>query len=180
VRLRLADWNTRTATWDSAVAEPRAAHDPGTSEFAQHVLEAQLDRAIAASRAIDDKAALVIPAIGVILSVAAPNIDTALDRAALSFGLIAAAGAIAAAVSALFSLAPWWRLSLGPLALKVVRGTSDPPDRARSEYLKSLGFAVHSTSEQIIVKANWLSLSIVASAIGVIAFVLLVVAGGLK
>ena len=60
------EFASRAAAWDQEVGKPRLETNQATVDFMLGVLRDQLDRANAAVAGLDSKAALVVPAVGVV------------------------------------------------------------------------------------------------------------------
>jgi hypothetical protein len=168
-----------SAAWDKKMEGVPIAN-AATAPFVIDALEAQLDRALSASKSTDDKAALVIPAIGLIVGIVAPGVKVGLDGIAMWFAIGAAACGIISGLLAVGALAPWWKRSNGPDPERAVRGAAEPVETARSNYLRSLGFAVASTTDQVWKKSFVLNASLTVAAAGIVLVILLAAAGGIE
>jgi tetrahydromethanopterin S-methyltransferase subunit F len=179
-RLVAGDYAAQRVWWKAAAA-PLAAPQADTTEFVRMLLEAQLGRASASVKSIEDRAGLVIPAIGVVAGLFGADVSRRVGENAGLFWLAVgvAASAIISMLLALAALAPRSR-SNGPPAQRAVQGTAEPLETARINYVKSLGFAVHSEEERVIAKATFLNWSIRVLVIGVILWTVFAALGGLK
>lgn len=173
-----ADLRLRWRDAVSGVAKPGRG---APVEFVIGVLETQLVRANAAIKANEDKAALVIPAIGVIVGVTGAKLTTArLDNAGLNLLItaIVVLGVLAVA-SAILCLSPASR-SNGPEPSLAMAGVHDTPAEARFHYLDALGFAVYSTQQVGNRKAHYLNWSLRCLGLAVLLTVVLAGFGGFQ
>lgn len=166
--------------WDRDVA---GVVVPTTSDNSLDVvtalLEKQLDRAMAAIKTNDDKAALAIPSVGVLAGIVGSNVrsDIGSHQGLAALGAAAALAAVIAICLAIVALRPQ-SLSNGPLALLAVRGVSEPSDAGKLNYLKALGFAVQSAEDLVLVKALWVNWAFRVGAVGVVLLTVFVALGG--
>lgn len=168
--------------WDQSIdAEPTPKPQPESVKFVIGVLERQLERANTIIKHADDKAVVIIPAVGVVAGLTG-------DSALVSFegkswvvvgtGVGAAIAAVVAVACALISLLPRSR-SNGPLAIRVVRGVSSEVQDARWHYVRSLGFAVQTAEEEAVKKGGWINRAFRTSAVGVLLLATFIGTGGL-
>lgn len=178
--LLVGDYAEQRAWWKVA-ATPPGPSNADTTQFVQTLLEAQLARASASVKSLEDRAALVIPAIGVVAALFGAEVSNRLDKniGLLALGLMVGACAIASMLLALGALAPRSR-SNGPPPHRAVQGTSEELEAARLNYVKSLGFAVHSEEERVLAKATFLNWSIRVFVLGAILWIAFAAMGGLK
>jgi hypothetical protein len=143
------------------------------------LLEKQLDRAVASVKVNDDKAALVIPAVGVMVGIVGTNVraDLLLHPWLASVGFGTGVSAVAAIVLAILALRPQ-EFSNGVEAGRVVRAVGLPTKRGKLAYAKSLGFTVQSTERLAIVKATSVMWAFRVGATGVVLLTLFVMLGG--
>jgi hypothetical protein len=176
----MVTYSERVRRWDAAVAGI-SIPDPETGQLSISVLEAQLERAVDVVRAADDKAALVIPAIGIVAGlIGSPRaIDPASEPLLTGVGIGAAVCGIAAALFAVLTLLPRER-SIGPDPKRVVLGSDEAVANARVNYVQSLGFAVQSTQDLALVKTNYLSWAFRVAAAGITLVILFVALGGVR
>ncbi len=169
----------RARAWDAAVTG-LAVPGPETSvDVVTSVLEKQLDRAVAGIKLNDDKAAVIIPAVGVISGVVGSNVrpDIAAQPILAVLGLGAALAGVAGIVLAILALSPK-SYSNGPLALEAVKGAGAPLASGKLAYLKALGFAVQSAEDLVTVKAFWVQWALRVGAVGVVAITVFAALGG--
>lgn len=140
-----------------------------------------MERASAATRNVETKAALVIPAIGVIVGIVGSDVSSRVQSNGLilGLGLLLVLAAIATIVLAILALAPRMHSS-GPPAERAVKGIVEEADYARVNYVKSLGFAVHSEENRANDKATLLKWSLTSFGVGVLFLLLFAGFGGLK
>lgn len=171
--------------WDAQVSQLETAPDVDTAVFIATVLEKQLDRANAASVATQHRAALVIPAVGIVAGFLvgksgvqiAPNLPDHPVALLLGMGVIGAA--LLTLVCALLSLALRVR-SNGPDPLLAVKARGEPKGEAAVNYLNALGFAVQSTEAYARLQARYLNLSLALFGAGLFFVLGFVVMGGLQ
>lgn len=146
----------------------------------QELLEAQLKRASAAVSSTENKAALVIPAIGVIAGIVGADVSPAVEESPWlqGLGLLAMACGLVAGVLAVVALAPRSH-SNGPPSERAVRGTVEELPLARINYVKSLGFAVYAEENRLIDKSTLLTWSLSAFGVGVLFLTIFAAVGGL-
>ncbi len=180
-RRLLLDWDQRVTDWSSATSQPRPALKE-TTIVLQDLLEKQLDRATSAVAAIDTKAALVIPSVGVITTVVVGHVADATRDSLLLTGVLAGVVALAtlAVLLSLLCLAPSWQRSNGPQPLPVVLASGEDELRVRLGYVNQLGFAVQTAEMTANAKAQILNWGIRAGALGTILLVVDLALGGLK
>ncbi len=186
----MEDWNPRTiplakrvADWDTSIAglvEEDVQAD--TVPVLIQILESQLARASVRMERTDTKAALVLPAIGILAGVIGPNVHRSpFDQDSPWLFTAAAIVVIFAGLSVV--LAVWAirpvEMSNGPLADKVVLAADDTLHTARGRYLGRLGFAVVSTEYVANWKAKWFVRSIGAGGISVLGLGAFIAAGGM-
>lgn len=94
-------------------------------------------------------------------------------------GGLALLSGITSGALAIFALAPRSH-SNGPPAIRAVRGIAEELSTARVNYVKSLGFAVHSEENRSIDKSTFLKWSLISFGTGVLALTLFAALGGLK
>ena len=179
-RLLFGDYEEQRRWWRTAAA-PEGKSLPETTVFVQRVLEAQLERARAAVRSIETKAALVIPAIGVVVGIVGSEVSSSVSKLPLLltlWTLVVLAG-ISAVVLAVLALWPRTR-SNGPPAQRAVKGIVEEEEAARVNYVKSLGFAVHSEEESANDKGTLLKWSLTSFGAGVLLLLVFAGLGGLK
>lgn len=177
----MKNFEDQAAAWDAAVAGvgvPADATD-NSLDVVIGLLERQLDRAITAIKSNDDKAALVIPAIGAIAAISGSNVrsDIASQGALAILGGTAAGGGVAAIIASIVALRPQ-SLSNGVVAVQAVRGSLAPSLVGKVNYMKSLGFAVSSAERLVVAKAFWVNWAFRIGAIGVVALTLFTAFGG--
>jgi hypothetical protein len=167
--VREGTFEERAAAWDDAVRGVKAPGDDNSLDVAIDALQRQLDRAIAGIKVNDDKAGLVIPAVGVLAAVVGSNVrpDISAHQVLAVVGLGAALGALGAILCALIALNPK-SLSNGPVALRAVKGVAAPARAGKLNYLKSLGFAVQESEDVILKKAFWVQWGFRIGAVGVL------------
>jgi len=166
--------------WNAAFTRDEINPKLDTIKFAVPILERQLDAALAQIERTETKAALIIPAIGVIVGIVAPLIRAdafQLPGLTPSFLIVAILAAIFCPIFAVVSLLPRVR-SNGPDPSQVLKGSAEPVGEAHWDYLKSLGFAVATATAVAVDKANWLISSFIAAAISIVLLVVFYWSGG--
>jgi len=180
-RFVLSPWEERRRLWYEGL-EPTRAVNLETAEVVQESLENQLSRARGLVKDADRKAALVIPAVGVLAGLFGTKVSGSVGSnpwLAVLLALIVI-GAVVAVLSALATLAPEWTSSNGPDSKLTARATGESPEAIRAALIAALGFAVHSTEEVALHKARYLAWAFRAGAITVVLFVLFAGLGGLN
>ena len=177
----LLDWDQRIEDWQQATRAPRLA-SVETASVIQDMLEKQLDRSTNAVGAIDTKAALIIPGVGVLTTVVVGHISDVPGKSWPLFAILAGMIALAAAsvVLSLICLAPTWKRTNGPEALPVVLATGEPELRVRVSYVGQLGLAVQTTEMVVNAKARLLNWAIRCGGLATILLLIEVSFGGLK
>ena len=169
----------RAKAWDAAVAG-MTPPGPGSSvDIVTSVLESQLDRAVSAIKLNDDKASIIIPAVGAISGVVGSNVrpDIVNNPILALLGLGVGLAAVGAIVLAVMALSPKTH-SNGPVALQAVQGAGVPLAVGKLAYLKALGFAVQSAEDLVTVKAFWVQWAFRLGAAGVITLTVFAGLGG--
>jgi hypothetical protein len=142
-------------------------------------LEKQLDRAVAAVKANDDKAGLVIPAVGVLAGIVGSNVraEVGSQLVLALLGLATAAAGVVAIVLAVGAMRPQ-SYSNGPVALSAVAGVGEPANLGKLHYAEALGFAVSSAEDLAVVKAFWVQWAFRVGGAGVVVLTLFAALGG--
>ena len=176
------EFDARARAWDGEVEKPRPKTDQATVDFLLGALKDQLERSNAAVAAMDNKAALVVPAVGVVATLVGSDIvpDLASRPVALAALVLASLCGAASIALAIRVLAPWSTRSVGPDPLRLVRGAGDSVLAAKLGVLNSLGFAVQTAVETVMEKGLYLTWSMRMGALGVIALVVFMAFGGRK
>lgn len=132
-------------------------------------------------RSVEDRAALVIPAIGVIVGIVGTNVSSQVKHNAGLMALLVglAVSAVGAVLLAILAMAPRSH-SNGPSPDRAVKGISEDLTSARVNYVKSLGFAVYSEGARVNAKALWLNWSLRVLGFGILLLLLFAGLGGLK
>lgn len=177
-----SDFKHKREAWNKQYTKSGVGPRAATLEFAIPILERQTDAAIARIERTDTKAALVIPAIGVVFGIVSPLVPTsALQRPGVPtlFLGLATATAIACALLAVVTIWPRPR-SVGPEVDQVMTGSAEELADARWDYFKSMGFSAQSSDELALSKARWLGRCLAAGAASIVCFVVFAALGGLQ
>jgi hypothetical protein len=177
-----AGFRKKRKSWDDRYKSAEIHPDPQTLDLAIPIFERQVDAAVSRIERAETKAALVIPAIGVVFGIVGPLVpQTALGKPGMLAALLAVSivMTIACALLAVITLLPRPR-SVGPEADQVMRGSASALDDAKWDYFKSLGFAADSSDQLALSKAKWLAWCLAAAAIAIVLFVVFAAAGGLR
>jgi hypothetical protein len=179
--LILGNYEQERTNWNQAVAGITVPGTKDTADFLIAGLEKQLDRAVAAVSANETKASLIIPAIGAIVGITGVKLNTErladpLLIAITALGVLA--GAVAVVLAAL--VLSGRSRSNGPDPIRIVKGVGLAEEKARLNYIKSLGFAVQSSQQASNAKSFYLNWSLRALAVSVILIVILAGLGGFE
>ena len=173
----------RAAAWDKSVeADGKITPNPETLAFTIDALQRQIDWANTIIQQIETKAALIIPAIGVILGIVGPSLPTsALSKSGVTPWVLAGSG-VCLVLCALLAVASLWPRSRsnGPRPLLVVRGAGETLGEARWNYLWSLGFVAETANAVGLAKGRQLAWSLALGAVSVVLLAVFVALGGLK
>lgn len=174
------DWTQRVAAWTAATGGGRAA-DEETTTLIQDMLEKQLDRVSSAVDAVDTKAALIVPGVGVISAAVVGHIATRTAQSQLLTVLVGLmiASAFLAVVLSLVCLSPTWRRANGPDPQELTLSTGDPVASVRLGYVNQLGFAVETSATVLNIKVLLLNTALRLGGLATIALFLDAAAGGL-
>jgi hypothetical protein len=177
----LLDWDDHLKDW-VALAGARRAAKRETALVLQDLLEKQLDRANVGLAAIDGKAALVVPGVGIVAGVLVGHVSTA-ARTPTALGVVLILLVAMAAISVILSLlclGPWWKRANGPEPFPVVMSTNEGQLAVRLGYLSQLGFAVLMAQGVLNVKAPLLNWAIRSGGAGVLCLLVFAAVGGLQ
>ena len=175
----MASYEVLLEDWKSKVGGIPVPHRSNSLDLVIKVLEKQLDRASAAIKSNDDKAALVIPGVAAITGIVGSNVrsDIASQTDLAILGLAAASAAVAAVCLAVYALRPQ-QLGNGVLPLMALRGVGAPSSVGKLAYAKSLGWAVESAEALSRAKGFAVNWAFRCGAVGVLLLTLFTVFGG--
>jgi hypothetical protein len=178
----LRGYRRELEAWNGRFKRDEIRPKADTLKFVIPILEQQTSRAVDQIERTETKAALVVPAIGVIVGIVAPLIPgTAMQNPGITPWILGGAMlmVLLSLLSALTALWPRLR-SNGPTTDQVLVGSAEPVEEAHWNYLKSLGFAAASTEAVALDKADWLISTFLFGTISIVLFVVFTALGGLK
>ena len=174
------NYKDRTDEWDAEMTGIPDSGEVASLDAINANLKDKLERANGAVKVLDDKAALVIPAIGAIAAITGSQISAKVQDNwyLIALGVAAALCAVSAIGFALSCLKPRDHDN-GADALVLLQLAHDPDPALKMKIAKSMGFASVTTEYMTLQKAWHLQASMMFGGVGVILLTAFVALGGM-